>query len=88
MTYDGLEGSKKVKDIFIDEKVPRHKRDSWPILTDETGEILWLVGLRRNTKQYRSAEHSTFLRIKWNKETGIFKGEEEHAARNRRDTDH
>lgn len=47
MSYEGLNGSKKLKDIFIDEKVPRDKRDTKYILTDDDGEILWLIGLRK-----------------------------------------
>src|SRR5699024_3741103 len=44
MTYDGLSGTKKVQRIFIDEKVSKQKRASWPILTDAHGEILWVIG--------------------------------------------
>ncbi|NBJ71263.1 MULTISPECIES: tRNA lysidine(34) synthetase TilS [Clostridia] len=47
MRVAGLNGRKKVKDIFIDAKVPRHQRAVWPIVTDNDGEILWLVGLRK-----------------------------------------
>ncbi|MEC1368348.1 tRNA lysidine(34) synthetase TilS [Bacillus licheniformis] len=43
----GLNGSKKVKDIFIDEKVPLSKRDSWPIVTDAVGNIIWIPGLKK-----------------------------------------
>ncbi|WP_064503525.1 tRNA lysidine(34) synthetase TilS [Halobacillus sp. KGW1] len=42
----GMDGSKKVKDIFIDQKVPAALRDSWPIVTDQTGKIIWVAGLR------------------------------------------
>ncbi|MDQ0352672.1 tRNA(Ile)-lysidine synthase [Alkalibacillus filiformis] len=38
----GLKGSKKVKDIFIDEKIPKMKRDSWPIVESKQGEIIWV----------------------------------------------
>ncbi|WP_017187035.1 tRNA lysidine(34) synthetase TilS, partial [Alkalibacillus haloalkaliphilus] len=38
----GLKGSKKVKDIFIDEKIPKMKRDSWPIVESKQGEIIWI----------------------------------------------
>lgn len=59
MQVDGLNGSKKVKDIFIDDKVPRSRRDHTPVVTDAGGTILWLPGIRRaraakvteNTKQ-------------------------------------
>ncbi|GEN31293.1 tRNA(Ile)-lysidine synthase [Cerasibacillus quisquiliarum] len=48
MTWKGLKGTKKLKDIFIDEKIPLEKRDTWPVITDNRGHILWLVGLRKN----------------------------------------
>lgn len=47
MHVAGLNGRKKIKDIFIDAKVPRHQRATWPLVTDNDGEILWLVGLRK-----------------------------------------
>jgi tRNA(Ile)-lysidine synthase len=43
----GLGGRKKIKDIFIDEKIPMKKRDEWPIVTDKDGNVLWLVGLKK-----------------------------------------
>lgn len=42
----GLGGSKLISDLFIDEKVPRHKRDTWPLFCIGDG-IAWAVGLRR-----------------------------------------
>jgi len=48
MTWKGLNGSKKLKDIFIDYKIPIRKRSMWPIVVDNNGEILWLVGLKKN----------------------------------------
>jgi tRNA(Ile)-lysidine synthase len=43
----GLNGAKKVKDIFIDAKVPRLLRDNYPIVSQ--GEtILWVPGLARS----------------------------------------
>ncbi|MFC0216109.1 hypoxanthine phosphoribosyltransferase [Paenibacillus chartarius] len=44
----GLNGSKKVKDIFIDEKVPQSTRDRLPIVTDAAGRILWIPGVKRS----------------------------------------
>jgi len=43
-----LNGTKKVKDIFIDEKISLKKRDSWPIVTDSKGEILWIPGVKKS----------------------------------------
>lgn len=47
MSYEGLNGSKKLKDIFIDEKVPRNIRDEMYVLTNGDEDILWLIGLRK-----------------------------------------
>ncbi len=40
----GMEGRKKVKDILIDDKIPRILRDEAPILSDNE-KVIWLVGL-------------------------------------------
>jgi tRNA(Ile)-lysidine synthetase-like protein len=40
----GLGGSKKIKDILIDAKVPAWERDAPLVLTDAEGSILALVG--------------------------------------------
>lgn len=42
----GLKRKKKVKDFFIDQKVPWFLRDSVPIVTDATDRILWVGGYR------------------------------------------
>lgn len=42
----GLKGSKKLKDIFIDKKIDREKRDKYLILSDEE-KVFWIVGLRK-----------------------------------------
>lgn len=44
----GMKGHKKVKDIFIDEKVPLEKRDAWPVVEDSNGTILWLPKLKKS----------------------------------------
>ncbi|WP_406621228.1 tRNA lysidine(34) synthetase TilS [Bacillus atrophaeus] len=48
MKLKGMNGSKKVKDIFIDKKLPLQMRDSWPIVTDAIGEIIWIPGLKKS----------------------------------------
>lgn len=48
MQIAGLNGSKKVKDIFIDEKIAPERRSRIPIVTDREGAILWIPGLRRS----------------------------------------
>jgi tRNA(Ile)-lysidine synthase len=41
----GMNGNKKIKDFFIDEKIPREERDKIPIIQDDEN-ILWIVGYR------------------------------------------
>lgn len=43
-----LNGSKKVKDIFIDNKIPVEKRRNWPIVVDSNDNILWIPGLKKS----------------------------------------
>ncbi|QGH32663.1 tRNA lysidine(34) synthetase TilS [Gracilibacillus salitolerans] len=47
MNVRGLNGRKKVKDIFIDEKVPVYQRDYWPLIFGADGSLLWIVGLKK-----------------------------------------
>lgn len=42
----GMQHSKKLKEFFIDEKVPLFDRDKVPLLTD-ADKILWIIGLRK-----------------------------------------
>jgi tRNA(Ile)-lysidine synthase len=43
----GLGGSKKLKDFFIDTKVPQAERDDVPIIADQR-EIIWVAGYRQS----------------------------------------
>ncbi len=44
-----LNGSKKIKDIFIDEKIDINDRDKWPIVCDSNGTILWVPGVKKSS---------------------------------------
>ena len=44
----GLNGKKKIKEIFIEKKVPKHLRDSYPILVDNNNQIIWLPNLKKS----------------------------------------
>jgi len=48
MYIKGLNGSKKIKDIYIDLKIPKEKRHRLPILVDSEDNILWLPGLKKS----------------------------------------
>jgi tRNA(Ile)-lysidine synthase len=39
-------GTKKLKDFFIDAKIPREEREKIPLLVTDQDEIIWVVGLR------------------------------------------
>jgi tRNA(Ile)-lysidine synthase len=41
----GLGGrARKVQDVLVDRKVPRHQRDFLPLVVDSAGTIVWIVG--------------------------------------------
>ena len=40
----GAPGRRKVQDVLVDRKVPRDDRDSVPIVTTQTGDIVWVAG--------------------------------------------
>ena len=44
----GLKGKKKIKEIFIENKIPKHLRDSYPILVDNQDRIIWLPNLKKS----------------------------------------
>jgi len=42
----GMQGTKKIKDFFMDIKLPIDARNRMPLLVDGKGNILWVIGLR------------------------------------------
>lgn len=48
MRIKNLNGSKKINDIFIDNKIVMSKRESWPVVVDANNQILWLPGLKKS----------------------------------------
>ena len=48
ISVKGMNGKKKVKDIFIENKVDKSKRDIWPIVVDALDNILWIPGLKKS----------------------------------------
>jgi tRNA(Ile)-lysidine synthase len=63
----GLEGTKKIKTLFIDEKVPRHLRGEWPVVVDSEDKILWVPGMKKSIYDLGEArENSLVLQFKSN----------------------
>ncbi|WP_229263913.1 tRNA lysidine(34) synthetase TilS [Cohnella cholangitidis] len=52
----GLNGTKKVQDMFVDAKVPRSRRDKLPLLVDADGRVLWIPGMRRSSHALVTAD--------------------------------
>ncbi len=65
MRLKGMNGSKKVKDIFIDEKIPLRRRDLWPIVEDKQGKILWLPGLKKSSYEATCKTKSHYIVIQY-----------------------
>ena len=38
----------KIKVIFIDKMIGMEKRDSWPIVVDSKGKIVWIPGIKKS----------------------------------------
>ena len=64
MSVKGLDGSKKVKDIFIDKKISLSERDSWPIVLDSSGNVVWIPGIK-NSKFDKKKNESYDIILKY-----------------------
>lgn len=64
MSLKGISGTKKLSDIFSDEKINRYERDYIPIV-EKDGEILYLCGLRQSGKFNVSEKTKKYLIIKY-----------------------
>ena len=55
--------TKTVKKLFIEDKIPPADRDRIPILTDDSGKVIWLGGYGTNREYYPSADSARVLSI-------------------------
>ena len=60
----GMKGTKKLKSIFIDEKVPQENRSKVPILTTGDNDIIWVYGTRIAQAYRVTSDTSKVLFIK------------------------
>ena len=56
-------GRKKIKDLFIDEKVPRKEREIFPLIAVGE-EVLWAVGLRVSERHQPDENTKNYLYVK------------------------
>ncbi|WP_445492766.1 tRNA lysidine(34) synthetase TilS [Niallia sp. 03133] len=68
ITVKGMNGTKKVKSIFMDEKVSIQKRNAWPIVTDSDNNILWIPGLKKSIYSYDLGNSDCYLLITYKKQ--------------------
>lgn len=62
LTVNGAGGRKKLKDYFIDEKIPRDQRDQIWLLADGS-HILWVIGYRISSMAKITQETKKVLKI-------------------------
>ncbi len=48
MMVKGMIGSKKIKEIFIENKITPEEREVWPVVVDAMERIVWLPGLKKS----------------------------------------
>ncbi len=65
----GMVGTKKLKDFFIDLKIPRFKRDKIPLLVSKS-EIVWVVGQRISERFKIDENTKKILKIEVREENG------------------
>jgi tRNA(Ile)-lysidine synthase len=58
----GMKGQKKLKDFFMDEKIPKEKRNIIPLLCFD-GEIAWVVGYRVSEKFKVTKDTAKVLKV-------------------------
>ena len=61
-----MNGTKKIKDIFIDEKIKKDIRNNYPVVVDANDNILWLPGIKKS--KYDSLKTGKYDIILWYKE--------------------
>jgi len=59
-----MKGLKKVKDFFIDNKIPKSHRDLIPILVDNEDRIIWIIGMRLDDRAKINSDTKKVLCIK------------------------
>lgn len=64
ITLKGMTGTKKLQDLFVDEKIERSRRDSIPLLVLGP-KILWILGVRRSEEFQCTKDTKECLLLEW-----------------------
>ena len=56
MIIKNTNGKRSISNIFTDFKLNKELRDSYPIVTDDTGEIIWIPGIKKSHLDRKKAE--------------------------------
>lgn len=64
MTCFGLDGTKKIKNVLMEAKIPRQARDHYPLVTAEE-EIIWVPGVRRSKLALVTPDTRRYLYLLW-----------------------
>ena len=74
MQVKNLNGTKKVKKMFIDEKIPVRVRNNYPILTDSDNKVLWIPGIKKSIFDCYNKDNYDII-IKYTREGDIINEE-------------
>jgi len=58
----GMAGSRKVQDVFVDHKLARIRRSTWPIVAADSG-LLWIPGMVRSRVALVNASTKNLLHL-------------------------
>lgn len=65
ISIKGMGGTKKIKEIFIEQKIPIHDRNEWPIVTDSKDRILWVPGIKKADHIIGNDPDTEFIHLKF-----------------------
>ena len=61
----GMAGSKKLQDVFVDNKIARELRDNWPILVNNKNEVMWVPSLVVDRRAVVDTNDKNNIRVKF-----------------------
>jgi len=67
-----MQGTKKLKELFIDLKVPPSRRDTVPLVFDAAGRLLWACGIRRSGHALIQDRTKKVLRIQFEQNDSMY----------------